>query len=101
MALSEFSMVPGMYILLYFREEEVHFFLRAQINMQQYIHKKYLNFCLTYYYAKVFVESGKKHKQEIQLCYLCYGVYNETKQHFQILICFLISMNVFKQSFPY
>ena len=55
------------------------------MHIQHYIHQKDLNLCLaSCYYVKVLL-NWKKHKQQIQLCYC---VYNETKYHFEIPICF-------------
>ena len=58
--LCEFAMVPGVYILSSPQEEEVHYsILRAHmyIHIQQHIHQKDLNLCLTSNdYAKIIDE---------------------------------------------
>ena len=49
----------------------------TDVHIQQHIHQKYLNLCLSlHYYAKLLLLTWKKHKQEIQLCY---DSYNQTK----------------------
>ena len=54
----EFAMVPGVYILLYPQKEEVYYSHEGtDVHIQQHIHQKGLNICLTsFYYAKIVVE---------------------------------------------
>ena len=75
--LCEFAMMQGVYILLDPQEEGVHYFCEGtDVHIQQHIHRKYLNLCLTsYQFAKV-IMNWKKSKQGNQLCY---NVYDESK----------------------
>ena len=79
-------MVPGVYILLSPQEEEVNILPEStDVHIQNYIHQKDLNLCLTDMAMSRLLMNCKKHKGGIQLCY---GAYNETKLHFYICFWF-------------
>ena len=60
LSVCKFAMVPGVYILLYPLEEEVHSSSWGHGHIQQHNHQKDLNPCLSlYYYGKVIVELEK------------------------------------------
>ena len=81
----EFAIVPGVYILLSSREEEVHFvhssssWHRQMYTLAAHSSKRFKSFLSSYYYGKIIVELGK-HKQGIQLRLQCLKSYNAISQ---------------------